>query len=262
MKLDLTFTQSELHDGDIICFQTDITDGKLPDLESQGLYSDPPQFYDAMFNRVVVLFKPRFNLAGHNQPEFSLILKRTQDHEAVGYHFLTNSKFCDPFSQMATKVGEHLKHDPIKLRFATTDAANGKYKDILKRGLNQKIADIISPSSSATVILYEKLETSVIDLEARRWLRVTWTGLGNIPKLVYLIMLPHNSTVNDLLLELSDLLQSQLTPTGTGRFRLYGVAREEGTKRSFTVSDLVKDIPDSIELYAEEIPRPLLLLIL
>jgi ubiquitin carboxyl-terminal hydrolase 7 len=61
---------------------------------------------------------------------------------------------------MAAKVGEHLKHEAIKLRFTTTNATNGTAKSILKRSLNQSITEIISPSyvtPSTTIILYESL---------------------------------------------------------------------------------------------------------
>ena len=44
---------------------------------------------------------------------------------------------------MSVKVCEYLKHDPIKLRFTTTHATNGSPKSVLKRSLNQSIAEII-----------------------------------------------------------------------------------------------------------------------
>ena len=156
---------------------------------------------------------------------------------------------------MATKVGEHLKHDPTKLRFTTTHA-DGKTNSILERGLNQTIADIVSPSytpSSATVILYEKLDVSITEVENRRVVRVTWTGLNNTQKLVYMILLPETSMVHDLVWELSELVW--LTPTGTGRVRVFGVVKDGGAKNVFTGPELIREIPDSVELFAEEIPR-------
>ena len=156
---------------------------------------------------------------------------------------------------MATKVGEYLKHDPIKLRFTTTDAA----KSTLKRGLNQKIADIILPSSSTAVILYEKLNMSVIDLENRRTLAVTWAGLTNGTTYMFLFLLPETNTVHDLVSRLSNLVS--LTLPGTGRIRVFGVARDLGTKIVFAGPELIGDIPDSVDLFAEEIPLELVFLI-
>ena len=90
MKLKYTFTQSEIHDGDIICFQADISDKEVHDLESQGLYSNPTQFYDFLHNRVMVLFRPRLDEPYGDQPEFSLVLSKKQNYDAVGYRLSVN----------------------------------------------------------------------------------------------------------------------------------------------------------------------------
>jgi len=86
MKLKHTLLQSEIQDGDIICFQVEISEQETQDLESKGLYSDPPQFYDFLQNRVTILFRPKFHEAGADQPEFSLVLSKKQNYDTVGYH--------------------------------------------------------------------------------------------------------------------------------------------------------------------------------
>ncbi|KAF9649119.1 hypothetical protein BDM02DRAFT_3186537 [Thelephora ganbajun] len=53
MEPRYTFTQNEIQDGDIICFQVEISGKEVHDLESQGLYSNPPQFYEFLRNRVI-----------------------------------------------------------------------------------------------------------------------------------------------------------------------------------------------------------------
>jgi len=53
MKLKYTFSQSEVVDGDIICFQAEISDQEARDLESQGLYSDLQRFYNFLQHRAV-----------------------------------------------------------------------------------------------------------------------------------------------------------------------------------------------------------------
>ena len=85
MKPKYTFTQSEIQDGDIICFQVDISDKEVHDLESQGLYSNPQQFYDFLQNRVMVLFRPKFDEPDAEQPEFSLVLSKKQNYDAVSH---------------------------------------------------------------------------------------------------------------------------------------------------------------------------------
>lgn len=101
MKTKTTFAQSEIQDGDVICFQVDINekecvvrliyDSRLliafyhrtHDLENQGLYSNPISYYDFLQNRVLITFKPKFDEPDDNlYPEFELTLskKMTYDH--------------------------------------------------------------------------------------------------------------------------------------------------------------------------------------
>ena len=155
---------------------------------------------------------------------------------------------------MASKVGEYLKHEPIKLRFTTTHAANGTPKSILKRSLNQSITEIISPSyvvPSTTVILYEKLDVSIVELETKRSLKVVWTGIQNKEESTHPFLLPKTSMVHDL----TEHLSKQVQPTGTGRIRVFEVAKDGRTQKEFTGSEMIGNIPDPVELFAEEIPR-------
>jgi len=152
MKPGLSFIQNEIGDGDIICFQVDLPEKEVHDLESQSRCSDPMQYYEYLQNRVLIIFKPKFGEPDHrDHPEFKLILSKKQNYDI-----------------MAGKVGAYLRHNPIKLRFTTTHASNGSAKSILKQSLNQCIAEIVTPSyinPCQTTILYEKLEVSIVELE-------------------------------------------------------------------------------------------------
>ena len=53
-------------------------------------------------------------------------------------------------------------------------------------------------------ILYEKLDTSAIDLENRRTLAVTRAGLTNGTTFVFVFLLSETNTVHDLVSRLSD----------------------------------------------------------
>ena len=83
---------------------------------------------------------------------------------------------------MSQKVADYLKHESIKLRF-TTSNANGTPKSILKRSLNQTISDIMQPTayngSPSTIIFYERLDVSIVELETKRSLKISWTGIHN-----------------------------------------------------------------------------------
>lgn len=153
---------------------------------------------------------------------------------------------------MSAKVGEHLRYDPIKLRFTTTHPTNGSPKSVLKRALNQSIAEIIAPTyvnPQSTVILYEKLDVSIVELETKRSLKVIWTGIINKEESVHPFLLPKTSMVHDLAEHLSK--QVKLSPGGTGKIRVFEVNKDGRRQREFTGSEMIGNIPDPVELYAE-----------
>ncbi len=153
---------------------------------------------------------------------------------------------------MSGKVGEYLKHDPIKLRFTTTHATNGSPKTVIKRSLNQSIAEIISPAyagTQTTVILYERLDVSIVELETKRSLKVVWTGSHNKEESTHSFLLPKTSMVHDLADHLAK--QVKLAPDGTGKIRVFEVSKDGKTQKEFTGSEMIGNIPDPVELYAE-----------
>ncbi|TFL07619.1 hypothetical protein BDV98DRAFT_558165 [Pterulicium gracile] len=238
MKSKSTFAQSEIQDGDAICFQVDIPEKEMHDLENQGLYSTPSHFYDFLQNRVMIIMKPKYEESTHDHPEFTLILSKKQNYDI-----------------MSTKAAEFLRHDPIKLRFTTTHPPHSQPKAVLKRSLNQSISEIIAPSyltPTTTVILYEKLDVSIVELETKRNLKVMWTGVFNKEEGAHQFLLPKTSMVHDLADHLSKRIT--LTAGGTGKIRIFEI-REGKTQREFTGSEMIGNIPDPAELFAEEIPQ-------
>ena len=90
MNPSFTLIQSGIQDGDIICFQVEISEAEVQQLETQGLYSNPVQFYDSL-NRVDILFRPKFDELDADHPEFSLVLSKDQNYDAVRYRLSTDS---------------------------------------------------------------------------------------------------------------------------------------------------------------------------
>ncbi|KAF9532244.1 hypothetical protein CPB83DRAFT_847503 [Crepidotus variabilis] len=237
MKLKMTFSQSEIQDGDVICFQVDLPEKEIHDLEAQGLLSNPAGFYDFLQNRVLIIFKPKFEEADP-ESEFSLVLSKKHTYDV-----------------MSSKVGEHLRHDSIKLRFTTTNPSTGQPKAILKRSLNQSIAEIMQPSytsPTSTLILYEKLEVSIVELETKRSLKVTWTGIHNKEEGTHPFLLPKTSMVHELTDNLAKLVK--LSPGGTGKIRIFEISKDGKTQKEFTSTDMIGNIPEPVDLYAEEVP--------
>jgi ubiquitin carboxyl-terminal hydrolase 7 len=151
---------------------------------------------------------------------------------------------------MAMKAGEYVQHDPIKLRFTTTTA--GQPKMVLKRSLNQSILEIISSSSvypTITVILYEKLDVSILDLEAERSIKVTWTGIYNKEEGTYAFLVPKTSMMYDIADHLSTVVT--FSSGGIRKIRIFEISKDGKTQKEFTGSEMIGDISDPEDLYAE-----------
>ncbi|KAG8969651.1 hypothetical protein FRC03_001523 [Tulasnella sp. 419] len=235
MKPKSTYAQSEIQDGDIICFQTEISEKEAHDFESQQLASNPIQFYDFLQNRVLIHFKPKDQ--EKDKEEFDLTLSKKMNYEIL-----------------SQKVGERLNHEPIKLRFTTANA-QGLPKAYLKRALNQTIFDIISPSylsNQPALLYYERLDMSIVELETKRSLRVVWTGIHNKEENTLSFLLPKTNMVHDLADQISK--QVTLSPNTTGRIRIFEITKDGKYQRECNSSEMLGNLHD-VEFYAEEIPR-------
>ena len=158
---------------------------------------------------------------------------------------------------MASKVSERLNQDPIKLRFTTTVPATGQPKSIIKRSLNQCIQDIMQPNyghPTTTLILYERLEVSIVELETKRALKIVWTGIHNKEEASFNFLLPKTSNIHELSEQLAKKVS--LSPGGTGKIRIFEVSKDGKTQKEFTGSEMIGNIPDPVELYAEVGARP------
>lgn len=83
---------------------------------------------------------------------------------------------------MAIKVGEKLKHDHLKVRFTQSNGANGNPKTIVRRQANHSVAELIQPgymTTSTNLLYYELLDVSIIELETKKSLKITWVGPTN-----------------------------------------------------------------------------------
>ncbi|TXT08338.1 uncharacterized protein COLE_05262 [Cutaneotrichosporon oleaginosum] len=239
MKVNKTFLQNEIQDGDVITFQVEKTQKEIDDLEAQSLYSSVPQFYDFLQNRVRVQFHPRFEDAPGNPPDFEIVLSKKMTYEV-----------------MAQRVGDFLKHDPLKLRFTSSNPTNGQPKAIVKRSLNQSVADITqtnyySPQPNV-VLYYELLDISIIELETKKSLKLYWMGRYNKEEAAPTFLLPKTNTFDHVVEQLLRTIQPQ--PGGSGKIRVFDISSNGRAQRDYAGSEMIGNLPEPTELYAEEIP--------
>ena len=102
---------------------------------------------------------------------------------------------------------------------------------------------------TTTLILYERLEVSIVELETKRSLKVMWTGIHNKEESTHPFLLPKTSNIHDLADQLSKKVT--MTPSGTGKIRIFEISKDGKTQKEFTGSEMIGNIPDPVELYAE-----------
>ncbi len=94
---------------------------------------------------------------------------------------------------MAAKAGERLKHDPFKLRFTTGTDPTDRPRPSSSALPIQTVNEIVSPSyiqGQASLLYYELLDVSIIELETKRSLKIFWTGANNKEESVHSFLLP------------------------------------------------------------------------
>ena len=167
MKPKSTLQQAEIQDGDIVCFQKQLTDQETVALQHAGSYATAREFYDYLLNRIVVKFASK---APKNAEEetFDLALSRRMSYD-----------------QLAAKVGERLNVEGSHIRFCTVHATTGKVKGYVRRTLNQNLYQILNPQFSAynaqqrnDMLLYEVMDVSLSELETKKLLKITWVSEG------------------------------------------------------------------------------------
>lgn len=163
MKPKQTFQQSEIQDGDIICFQESFPENEQPAVS----YTDARQYYDFLLNRTVIQFHPR---PGTDGDVFSLTLTKKMSYD-----------------QFSAKVAEHIGVEPTHLRYATVNNTTGKPKAWVKRSSNQSLNQILNAQYSGyggyathrnDALYYEILETSLADYETKKTMKVYWLSEG------------------------------------------------------------------------------------
>lgn len=84
--------------------------------------------------------------------------------------------------QMAQRVAEYLRWDWLKLRFTQSNGQSGSPKSIIRRQANLNVSELVQPgymATTANLLYFELLDVSIIELETKKSLRITWVGAHN-----------------------------------------------------------------------------------
>ncbi|KAL9110757.1 MAG: hypothetical protein Q9227_004749 [Pyrenula ochraceoflavens] len=237
MKAKQTFQQSEIQDGDIICFQ------KVdPNLDLTMIpYTDAKQYYDYLLNRTTIRFYPKVVKEGE-ESEFSLMLSKKMTYE-----------------QLCAEVGRHLQVDPTHLRFSTVSVNTGKPRQIIKRNVNQNLSQMLMTQYStygynahhSDSLYYEVLDMSLSEYETKKLLKIHWLSDGISKEELVEVLVPRNGVVADILPGLQKKLGCQ--DEALQHIRFYE-AHSGKIYRELPGEFSVTSVTEYATIFAEKIP--------
>ncbi|KAF8937723.1 hypothetical protein BGZ58_002267 [Dissophora ornata] len=239
MKMKSTFHQCEIQSGDIIVFQKELTPKETVEIQQQNLRASIPQHYEYLFNRVVVDFKPKYE----------------QQDTLQTYSIELSKK--NTYDQVAAKLAEKLETDPLHIQFTSASHPNGQPKNTIKRSTNMLLHEMLSsgcvhPAPAPNFLYYEKLSMSIVELESKRWIKITWLGPSRNDESTHELLLLKTSTMSAVIAGL--LHKIKLAPDGSKKLRMFAVSNGKLVKE-YSEMDPLSTVHDVYGLYAEEIPE-------
>ncbi|KAG0750292.1 hypothetical protein G6F57_003257 [Rhizopus arrhizus] len=240
IDLNITFTQAELQDGDILCVQRNLTTEEQETILQNGGQVTVDKYLEYELGKLLVTFAPRFE--DDESPELELLLHRDMNYE-----------------QVAACLAGELKVSPDRLR-VINPYYQGKVPQ--KRFDGQKLGKVLSSGFNNNQgggrfrLLYEKLEMSLDEIESKCMVTVTVCTPTLKDQQVVELLLSKESTMKDLLEALVAKDVSFESQSGTRRVRifdtLHGKFHQEYDELSWKAA--VSERP-FLKVYAEEVPE-------
>lgn len=270
MQPTLSFIDSEIQTGDVICFQEDVRAAEASQLAAEGKYINPKDFYDFLLHKRDVTFKPvpgqeqQGLQSVHPQPEFVLPLHRNISYDAL-----------------AQRVAAHLQWDKNKIRFSYLHEPHlVPIKSTAHLGLGNSLS---GHYFSKPVLFYELLDVPLVELESKLRLKVFWMGLHNKEESERTYLLDRGALLNSVQEELAhaENLPDQahnavlrpgadgtLVPTleaapspslanslsRASRVRLFYIQPHGRSQFIFSPDEYIDRLADDPEVFAEEVP--------
>ena len=229
-----TYQQSEIQNGDIICFERDITEA---DGVADAGYVSVTQYYDYLLNRLFVTMKPRFSDQSVAEV-FNLIVSRKTKYDAL-------------INEIGTKLGVQPSH----IRLWSSHYQSGNPKSAVKLNPATTVQNIIAPtyaSVPSNTIFYEVLNMSLQEFELKKLVHVSWLWDGILKEELMEVFVTKGGTIKDVIHELVKGIEGEkIDPDSV---RVYYVHAGKIAKILYPTQQVV-GIQDSMTLYAEKIPQ-------
>ncbi|KAI8991002.1 hypothetical protein BDF20DRAFT_903898 [Mycotypha africana] len=253
LKSDLTFRKAELQHGDIICFQRTLSQREVDDYTQKGMITSVPDYYQSLYNRVGVLFKPKPNSENNSQhEEIKLTLDRTASYVTV-----------------AKSLADPLKVEASKIRFTNSYAVTHQPREVIHYKPGTRLEEMVTlakpqeylqcanfdTSAPLSVMYYEVLDIDVADLETKRSMDVIVLGPTLRKETKITVLLARTGSVRQLLEQI--ISKGKMEVKDPARIRLYEAVDGKVTKE-FSLDQTIDNVATtgkSTVVYAEPIPK-------
>ncbi|KAI3856932.1 hypothetical protein MKX03_012340 [Papaver bracteatum] len=225
----ISFLDSQLIDGDIICFQ------KLASADSMTTYRYPdvPSFLEDVSNRQVVHFR---SLEKPMEDDFFLDLSKVLTYDDV-----------------TDRVARHLGlDDPTKIRlFRHNHFYQRKPEAIRYQGFDHLSEVLIQFQRTTDILYYEVLDIPLPEWQDLKTLKVAFRHSTKNDTVVHCIRLPKQSTFGDLINDLKTKVELSHPDAGLRLLDVYS----HRIWNIFSVSEKIEVIGPLVKLRADEIPE-------
>ncbi|KAJ3011309.1 hypothetical protein HKX48_006911, partial [Thoreauomyces humboldtii] len=252
LKPKATFSSGELGDGDILCFQRDLTPQEAAELPDPN-QAEIPAYFEALRNRVTVTFKEK----GHDRENgTSIVLSKKMNYANIA-------------TQLAKRIGAEAEkirllvfvppgHPPNRGTVIKYSATWYLELAISARGI--PVHDPNSAGEDAGTLIYEVLGIRVKELESKRYLKIWWVDKKNKEQGPFDILIPKSARVADLHAAVAEKIRDGHIKVEAGsdvlqatKFRVFELGRDSRVGKQYSEVDYVDTIKDSSEIYVEEI---------
>ncbi|KAJ1789189.1 ubiquitin-specific protease ubp15, partial [Coemansia sp. RSA 2399] len=216
METALTFQRAEIQSGDIICFQQ-----SRPEINTEGELNTVTKFFDDMENRVSIEFVERparndgdsfgnTNQKGSRTSVGAAAAGADSDssNNDKAYTMVASTKM--PYDQVAQRLAEEIgERDPMRLRFYTV-GPNGQMRQPVRRMTSTTLGDMLPTVNYAPppinadglkeyLVMYERMEVNIMQIEKLRSIRVTYIGKNMKDEHAVEVLVPKIGTAHTLM---------------------------------------------------------------
>ncbi|KAJ3029473.1 UNVERIFIED_CONTAM: hypothetical protein HDU68_012053 [Siphonaria sp. JEL0065] len=237
LKIKQSFAHAELGDGDIICYQRDMTSFESQ-IEDKSI-ATIQQYFDTMHNRNTIVFKPRPN---SERPS-----KFVQELELMMHKKM-------PYDDVVTKIGEKLDADPAKIQLYTS--AGLMTRTPVRKGEKTNLQDIMNSGfynqlMATSVLYYEVLDVEISELEKNRFVKISFVDRKMNEWGPIELLVPKNSHASDVIkkfkAQVTDLPIAHKT-----ELRLYEVVSHK-IQKFYAHGDTISSFGAHSMFYIEEV---------